>query len=181
MEARKRNTLVDLHRYPAERVELLDGEIANRPMARGEHALAQSRMAVELAPFDRRDGPGGWWILTEIGVAYEEHACPTHDLAGWRKERMPSRPSGFIDTPPDWVCEIVSPGHERKDTLYHFLILQRQRVPYYWIVWPEDRVLIAYRLDQGGVTMVATIQGQATSRIPPFDEVELDMAYLLGN
>jgi Uma2 family endonuclease len=26
-------------------------------------------------------------------------------------------PKSVIDLPPDWVCEIVSPGHEKKDTL----------------------------------------------------------------
>ena len=72
------------------------------------------------------------------------------DIAGWRKERVPNRPTGIIDTAPDWVCEIVSPGHKRKDTLDLFLLLQRHRVPYYWIIWPEDRVLIAHQLDGAG-------------------------------
>ncbi len=51
-------------------------------------------------------------------------------IAGWRKERMPERPRGVIEMAPDWVCEIVSPGHERKDTLKLFLLLQRHRVPF---------------------------------------------------
>lgn len=42
--------------------------------------------------------------------------CPSHDIAGWRKGWMPARPRRAIDLPPDWVCEIVSPGHERQDT-----------------------------------------------------------------
>jgi hypothetical protein len=28
--------------------------------------------------------------------------------------------------------------------------------------------------------VIATISGQATARIPPFDSVELDLAYILG-
>jgi hypothetical protein len=68
-------------------------------------------------PAPHKDGPGGWWIATEISVAYEAYECPIHDLAGWRKDRSTERPRGVIELTPDWVSEIVSPGHERKDTL----------------------------------------------------------------
>jgi Uma2 family endonuclease len=58
-----------------------------------------------------------WWILTEVSVAYDAHECPSHDLAGWRRVRLPRPPDGVIEIDPDWVCEIVSPGHEGKDTV----------------------------------------------------------------
>ncbi|EIJ36318.1 Uma2 family endonuclease [Thiothrix nivea] len=98
-----------------ERIELINGEIIKRPMARSEHALVQSGLSDEILPFKRKDGIDGWWIMTEISVRYHEHHCPTHDLAGWRKERVPARPTGIMETLPDWVCEITSPGHEHKD------------------------------------------------------------------
>ena len=181
MEADKLKTLDDLLASPDERVELIDGEIVRRPMARSEHGIAQNRTAVELAAFDRKSGPGGWWIITEVGVSYEPHQCPSHDIAGWRKERMPERPSGVIEMVPDWVCKIVSPGHERKDTLTLFLLLQRHGVPFYWLIWPDDRVLIAHAIDGEGYRVVKTISGQSKARIPPFEEVELDLAYILGS
>ena len=181
MEAYKRSTIADLLESPEERVELIGGEIVRRPMARAEHGVVQHRAGVELGPFDRRSGPGGWWIITEVGVAYELHQCPCHDLAGWRKERVPERPRGVMALPPDWVCEIVSPGHERKDTLTLFLLLQRHRVPYYWLIWPEDRTLVAYGLDGEHYRVIATLTEPVRTRIPPFDEIALDLAYLLGD
>jgi Uma2 family endonuclease len=93
---------------------------------------------------------------------------------------MPERPRGVIEMVPDWVCEIVSPGHERKDTLQLFLLLQRSRVPFYWLIWPEDRVLIAHYLDGDSYRVVRTISGETRARIPPFDSVGLDLAYILG-
>lgn len=180
MEAHQLKTLEDLLTDPEERVELIDGAIVQRPMARFEHGMVQANTTTELGPFSRKSGPGGWWITTEVSVSYDAHQCPTHDIAGWRKERLPERPRGVIDTRPDWVCEIVSPGHERKDTLTLFLLLQRHRVPFYWLIWPEDRVLIAQQLDDDGYRVVKTISGQARARIPPFDSVELDLAYILG-
>ena len=113
MEALKLKTLDDLLLSPDERVELIGGEIVRRPMARFAHGRAQNRTALALGSFDEADGNGGgWWLATEVSVAYEPHECPSHDIAGWRRERLTRPPDRVIDLPPDWVCEIASPGHE---------------------------------------------------------------------
>lgn len=184
MEAQHLLTVEDLLAWPDEPVELIDGEIVQRPMSRFEHGLAQGGLIEETLPLKRHSGPGGWWIIPEISVRYNAHHCPSHDLAGWRKERLPERPAGVIDILPDWVCEILSPGHERKDTLTHFMRLQRAGVPFYWIIAPEDRTLIAYALEAGGYHAVFTAEGSeetsASARIPPFQEIEIDLGALFG-
>jgi Uma2 family endonuclease len=181
VEALKSKTLEDLLQSPDERVELIDGEIVRRPMTRVSHSWAQGCLRVELNPFIRTAGSeSGWWIFTEISVAYERHQCPSHDLAGWRRERLPQPPDGVIDLPPDWVCEIVSPGHEKKDTVSVPLLLKRHHVPYYWIIWPEKRVLEAYLLDEGDWRVIATLKDRDRARIPPFEAIELDLESLLG-
>jgi Uma2 family endonuclease len=119
--------------------------------------------------------------LTEISVAYEAHECPSHDIAGWRRERLPRLPDGPIELRPDWVCEIVSPGHEKKDTRSIPLLLRRHGVPYYWLIWPEDRALIAYALDGGDWRVVASLKGADRAPVPPFDSVELDFGAVLGD
>jgi len=143
-------------------------------------AAAQSNTRGELQPFTRGSVPGGWWIVTEVSVAYEAHECPAHDVAGWRRERLPHLPDGVIEMPPDWVCEIVSPGHEKKDTLYMPLLLRRHRVPFYWLIWPEDRVLVAHALEGDEWRVLATLKDQTRARVPPFEAIELDLAYMLG-
>ncbi len=181
MEALKLKTLDDLLLSPEERVELIGGDIVRRPMARFAHGRAQNRTALTLGPFDEGEGNGGgWWFATEVSVAYETHECPSHDLAAWRRERLPRLPEGVIDLPPDWVCEIVSPGHEKKDTLVLPLLLKRHLVPDYWLIWPEARRLIAYRLSDGDWCMIATLEGRGRARIPPFEAIELDLDALLG-
>jgi Uma2 family endonuclease len=99
----------------------------------------------------------------------------------WPKARLPNRPSGIIDQALDWVCEIVSPGYERKETLDLFPLLQRHWVPYYWLIWPQDRVLTAHQLDGAGYRVIATLSGEAAARVPPFDAIEIDLAYMLGD
>jgi Uma2 family endonuclease len=180
MEAIQLATVADLLLSPEERVELINGEIVRRSLPRPEHGWTQGSARSELDAFTRRAGPDGWWIITEASVAYEPHQCPTHDLAGWCRSRLPRLPGGPVDLPPDWVCEIVSPGHEQKDTRHVPLLLQRHGVPFYWLIWPEARRLVAHRLVDGSYQVIATLDHQARAHIPPFDEVALDLGYILA-
>lgn len=183
MEAQKLKTFDDLLTawQVDERRELINGEIIKRPMARFEHGAIQGDIVSELAPYKKNKGPGGWWIATEISVRYSDHQCPSHDLAGWKKERVPERPSGVMEIAPDWVCEITSPGHEKKDYLDIFLLLQKYQVPYYWIISPEDQTLIAYKLIDGKYSVIETIEhGRGRVRIEPFVEVDLDLNDVFG-
>jgi Uma2 family endonuclease len=158
-----------------ERCELLGGEIVKRPLPRPRHGLAQKRAGTQLSPFDSGGQFGGWVILTEIDVYYDPHNCPTHDLAGWRRNRLPVLPDQTIDITPDWVCEILSPGHERKDFLDNLLLLQRHDVPHYWILSPEKRALMAYQLTNGKYILNVTAEGSGKIRVAPFADIELDL------
>ncbi|BBL74797.1 Uma2 family endonuclease [Methylomagnum ishizawai] len=182
MEAQRLNTVDDLLRFPEERVELINGEIVQRPMARSEHALVQAGISDEVSPLRRKDGPGGWWIMTEISVSVR---YASHDLAGWRKERVPNRPTGIMDIIPDWVCEITSPGHERKDIFHNFLLLQRHGVAYYWVISPEDKTLIAYEWVEGRYRVVFAMECRSPEdfikvRVSPFEGLEMDLDYIFG-
>jgi Uma2 family endonuclease len=187
MEALKFKTVDDLllASQQHERIELINGEIVKRPMARSEHALAQAGLSGQFLPLWRKGRDGGWWIMSEISVRYSEHHCPTHDLAGWRKARVPNRPTGVMDILPDWVCEITSPGHERKDTFTQLLRLQAYQVPYYWLISPEDKTLIAYELDKEHYRVAFSVEchdATACSQliIPPFSGQVLDLGYVFG-
>ena len=187
MEALKLKTFDDLLDAWAEdeRIELINGEIVRRSMTRSEHGLVQTAALTDLGQLARISGSGGWWIIPEVSVRYGEHQCPSHDLAGWRKERVPERPSGVMEIIPDWVCEITSPGHERKDVFHNFMLLQSFSVAYYWVISPEDKTLIAYHLVGENYHVVFSIECKQASdlkkvRIPPFEAVEVDLAYVFG-
>ncbi len=185
MEALKLKTITDLDAacLKDERVELIDGEIVKRPMARFGHSMVQSGLSGQFFPLWGKGNDDGWWIVTEVSVRYSEHHCPSHDLAGWRKSRIlhPPGPGSVMDKVPDWVCEITSPGHERKDFVTQLLRLQSFQVPYYWIISPEDKTLIAYALTDGQYRVVYSVEcgqdGQNCNSlvIPPFESMNLDL------
>lgn len=75
--------------------EIVDGQLHTQPRPAGPHAVAGSHLGGELfGPYDRgRGGPGGWWIIIDPEIHFvlnTEILVP--DLAGWRRERMPSPP-----------------------------------------------------------------------------------------
>lgn len=76
-----------------DRLEIVSGEIVQRATRSGEHSLAQAGLVGELYPFSRRaggaGGPGSGWIVTQIHTLYPGGETYCHDVAGWRRDRMP--------------------------------------------------------------------------------------------
>lgn len=183
-----RATAADLLLLPEEQRfhEVIGGELVRKASPTGEHGAAQAALASLLfSPFNRRPGgpaPGGWWIETEVEVELEPHEVYRPDLVGFRRERVPERPRG---TPlcllPDWVCEILSPGNARHDTVRKMRVYQRCRIPHYWIVDPRDETLSVYRWSaEGYVTLLVAERGERV-RAEPFAAVELAVGVLFGD
>lgn len=170
---------------PEERMyEVVRGMLVEREAARFEHGHAQMCIGSGLGRFNRRggdDGPGGWWIAVEVEVEYDPHEIYRHDLAGWRRDRLPGRPTGrCVPVRPDWVCEIVSPSNWAHDTVTKFQTLQAAGVPHYWVVDLEHGVLTIYRFG-GKVYEVARLaQPGQRLRLEPFEAIELEVSALFG-
>src|SRR5262249_61013618 len=135
--ARRRATYEDLLKVPDHLVgEIVDGELYTSPRPASPHARAAWAIGQEVGPFDRRPSdpgaPGGWWILFEP----ELHVGPeimVPDLAGWRRERMPTIPNvSYFGLGPDWVCEVVSPTAGRLDRLRKMPAYARGSVAHLW-------------------------------------------------
>jgi Uma2 family endonuclease len=168
------------------RTEIIGGELVEKAMPSMAHAAAQLAVAQVIGPrFNRRPGgrwPGGWWLGTEAHVQYATHEIYCHDLVGWRRDRVPERPTGWpIATLPDWVCENLSPKHEKRDLVDKMRTLHANRVPHYWILNPEEKILVVHRSDtQGYVVLLAAATGE-TVRAEPFDAIELRVGVLFGD
>ncbi len=179
--AHRRATYEDLLAVPDHLVaEIIDGELITSPRPALLHTLAGSVLGSEIiGPFQLgRGGPGGWWILDEPELhLHGDIVVP--DLAGWRRERMPSIPNAsFVELAPDWVCEILSPGTEADDRSRKMPIYARERVPHAWILNPLTRTLESYELGGGRWILLGTFKGNAKVRVVPFDALELDLAVL---
>ena len=170
-----------------ERMEVHAGQLVPKEAARFEHNDAQRGIAAALSvPFQRRSGhggPGGWWIAVEPEVANPGWMF-LHDLAGWRRDRVPDKPRGRpVRERPDWVCEILS-SNRKLDIVTKFEILARAGVRHYWLVDVDARELVVHRLEETkwvrAGAFLANEPGQR-ARIEPFDAVERELGVLFGD
>src|SRR2546427_10873751 len=157
-----------------DRLEIVGGEIVEKALPSPSHSLAEIKLGVAVDPFNRRPGgkggPGGWCIFTEIHVAYPNGEVYCHDAAGWRRDRLAERPVEWpVRVRPDWVCEIVSPKHEKHDVITKPRTLHAAAVPYHWLVDPEEKVLLVHRWSSDGYIVVQRAAAGETVRAEPFD------------
>jgi Uma2 family endonuclease len=177
----RRATYQDVLDAPESMVaEILRGALHLQPRPRPRHAVVATHLSGELyGPFDRgRSGPGGWLILIEPELHLgDEVVVP--DLAGWRRERMPAMPeTAWFETPPDWVCEVLSPGTRKRDLGLKRPIYAERGVAHLWFVDPDARTLEAFVLNGGAWTLAATLTDDAEVRLPPFEAAPFPLSAL---
>lgn len=163
--------------------EILEGQLVRKAMPTGSHGSVQRRLSALLDGYDEgsaRKQPGGWWLATEADILLPGEQPVRPDLAGWRCERL----SGFSFEPlirimPDWVCEVVSPGDARRDTVIKRRDYARAGIPYYWLVDLRQRSLVALQLSGEHYAVQSEVrEGSPQRQVQPFELVEIAMETL---
>src|SRR4051812_29496946 len=112
---KKDATYADLCAVPDHFVaEILGGELYASPRPASPHGHAAGALLVALgAPFQNgQNAPGGWWFHPEPELHFGADVV-VPDIAGWRRERMPTVPNvAYFTLAPDWLCEVLSPSTE---------------------------------------------------------------------
>ncbi|WP_426755198.1 Uma2 family endonuclease [Myxococcus sp. Y35] len=175
-------TLADLQALPEGVVgEIIDGTLYTHARPGGGHVYFGLRLFGELdGPFQLGgNGPGGWWLMVEPGVQVEGSPEFVPDLAGWRRERVPSLPGKQWTAVPDWACEILSPSTRGYDQRIKRPFYARIGIQHLWFIDLEVRTLSVHRLVGGRWTELG-IYGEedALVRVEPFEDVELRLGWL---
>ncbi|HSD89300.1 MAG TPA: Uma2 family endonuclease [Kofleriaceae bacterium] len=168
------------------RIEIIHGEFVPKAMPRVPHSRSYNYFVRAISQrFDRKPGgkwPGGWFICPELHVHYGETEVFCHDACGYRRDLHPELPNEWpCKIRPDWVCELLSPNHQKHDLVDKWKVLQAAGVPHYWIVDPEEKLLRVHRLDAAGYTCILTASLGDVVRAEPFDAVELRVSALFGD
>lgn len=161
---------------PTWRGEILDDELYAFPRPSPPHADIESWIGSDLKnPFQGgRGGPGGWWILVEPGIQLPRAPEVSPDLAGRRRERLPSLPrTGPVDIVPDWACEVLSPGTRSYDMLVKRPFYAGIGVRHLWYVDPEARTLTVSRLEAGRWLELGVYGREPVVRAEPFEAVDI--------
>jgi len=177
----KRATYEDVLSAPENKVaEVLDGELFLSPRPGPRHASAAWAVGRAIgAASDRGTGdPAGWRILNEPELHLADQIL-VPDMAGWRRERLPSLPEeAFFSIAPDWVCEVLSPSTERIDRGRKLKVYAEAGVAHAWLVKPTDRTLEVLRLRDGAWTIVAVFEDATAVQADPFGDIAFDLGRL---
>ena len=160
--------------------EIINEELVVMPRPASKHARASSALGMLIGgPFDLgNNGSGGWWILFEPELRFPDDVI-VPDIAGWEKERMPVYPDvKQFELSPDWVCEILSPSTARYDRISKIQIYAENKVPYYWIVDPLNKILEILVLNGKTYKLSFVFDKNSLVKAPPFEELEFNLGSL---
>jgi hypothetical protein len=151
--------------------EIIFGVLHTHPRPAPRHATAANAVGGQVTgPFQfGRDGPGGWIFMTEPELHLGRHVV-VPDIAGWRQERLTPFPeTAFIETPPDWLCEILSPATQAFDRTDKLAVYAEFGVKHCWYVDPIVKTLEVFALTGGKWLLAATFKDADPVTAPPFE------------
>lgn len=171
--------------------ELIDGRLHTQPRPRPRHAYAIGRLFSRLdgvsgGGFDGGggnsddDGGGGedWFFLIEPELHLGREVL-VPDVAGWRGGRAPIDPDAVgVATPPDWICEVLSPSTRKLDETRKADIYAAHGVEHLWLIDPEPRLMTAFERDGARWVRLGAWSDADEAAAPPFDALKLSLAAL---
>lgn len=167
-------TFEDLMAMPEDvKAELIDGVIYAMAPTSAHDSFTASKLLLSLgASLGQRKTKGpsdkdSWVFIAEAWTDYGVHNSFVHDIAAFSRQELKSLPEkGPIMTKPVWVCEILSPSNWLNDTQRKRVILEKHRVPHYWLVDPIRKNIQI-------IQAVENVEG--VMKLPPFNDLELDL------
>ena len=151
--------------------EIIFDVLHSHPRPSPRHGLAANRLSQQVTgPFDLGSGgPGGWIFIVEPELHLGPHVV-VPDLAGWRRERLTPFPeTAYIDTPPDWLCEVLSPSTQAIDRTDKLTVYAEFGVKHCWYVDPNAKTLEVLALTGSKWLLAATFKNADPVTAPPFE------------
>lgn len=165
-------TYADLEALPANVTgEILYGVLYGHPRPAPRHGVAAGELQAELTPPFRRGrgGPGGWLFAVEPELHLGPHVV-VPDIGGWRNERLTPFPkTAYVETPPDWLCEVLSPSTQAIDRTDKLAVYAEFGVKHCWYVDPIAKTLEVLQLTGSKWLLAAAFKDGDEVTAPPFE------------
>ena len=179
--AKRSATYAELEAVPPHLVaEIINGALVTHPRPAPRHAGATFALGSRIGPGyqDGTGGPGGWVFFSEPELHLGADIV-VPDIAGWRRERMPSLPkTSYFNLAPDWVCEVLSDSTESYDRNAKRAIYGEAGVPFLWLLDPRGKFLEVFQLTAGHWLLVRTFTGDDEIRAVPFEAIAFPLGQL---
>ncbi|MBX9924801.1 MAG: Uma2 family endonuclease [Hyphomicrobiaceae bacterium] len=170
---RRPATYADIEALPPNVVgEILFGALHGQPRPAPRHAVAANVVGAEITgrfQFRRSGGPGGWIFMIEPELHLGPHVV-VPDIAGWKRERLTPFPdTAYIETSPDWLCEVLSPSTQALDRTDKLSVYAEYGVGHCWYVDPLAETLEVFALTGAKWLLAATFKDADPVTAPPFE------------
>jgi len=157
MKLKEKLTYEDVGKLPPGNYEVIDGEVVELAPTGFEHGEYEGELYVLL----RKALKGkGYIAVGEVGILISKDPLRIRsaDVVYISKERLPEKPKGILETPPELVIEIISPSNTYSEIEGKIFDYLRAGV---------DRVLI---VDPAVRRATLFEKGKREARIYNFDE-----------
>lgn len=127
-------------------LELINGEIVEKPMPTEEHSLAAGNLFATLWNWNSRHKSGRVHMEVRYRKPEDEHNARIPDIA-FSSARRPLVKQGSVPDMPDLAVEVLSPHQslkELREKARYFLASGSKLV---WLVIPEKRLIEVYAPD----------------------------------
>ena len=178
-----KSTLEDLMALPEDdKAELINGVIYMMAPAAAKHSVVCSSLTAKIITHVKNKSkgpkdPDGCRIIAEAWTDYGLYNSFVHDLAAFSRRDLPQLPDlGPIMATPIWVCEILSLSNWSNDTQRKRVVLEKHRVPYYWLVDPIRKTIQVFELRENNEhyqIVYAADDGAGVLKLPSFNDLDL--------
>lgn len=142
-----------------DRSQILNGELFMAPSPFGIHQKLVSDLFYEINSYIR-DKKTGRLFVAPLDVILEPNKNRVQpDLIYISNENMSIYSDyGWIEGAPDLVIEIISAGTLTRDTVDKFEIYQNYGISEYWIVFPEQKCIEVFTIENGKYTLFCSTE-----------------------
>ena len=159
------------------RYEIHDGELSVTPAPNPRHQRLVGAIYRILYAHVRSRGLGEV-LLSPIDVILSDIAIVQPDVVYLERARAGAVSSRGIEGAPTLAVEILSPWSVAIDRQRKRYLYARYRVPFYWMVDAEARVVEALALGPEGYAQAGRVAGEERAALPPLGDLVLDAGAL---
>ncbi|MBF0338633.1 MAG: Uma2 family endonuclease [Nitrospirae bacterium] len=154
--------------------EIINGEEVMGPSPFGRHQRVSINLSDIISPYVRRNKLGRLFFSPLDVILKEGEQRLQPDILFIRKGNMGIF-QDWVRGVPDMVCEIVSTGTYKRDTVTKKDIYERYRVPEYWIVIPELYTIEVFTMEGDRYALFSCAEGEGVVRSKVIDGLEVDI------
>jgi Uma2 family endonuclease len=156
-----------------DRYELVDGVVVMSPSPSFPHQQVIVEVLYQLESWRRGGGPIR--VTTECDVRFSASVVYRPDVVAYRAERVP-KSARTLDTAPDLVIEVASPGSRSMDLLTKRDDYEKFGVIEYWVIDPDTGGVRVWSREASKLVELPISPGAKSLASRAFVGFQLDLA-----